>query len=157
MQESTQQWDPIIIDHVMSWEIRLFVFYLLFVMVFFLVRVTQLSWFLWTSRRQAGSLDSGGETIMRDLVRASIRIVSLKRGSVLTLLLAILTSSVRGAEVFRSMSIERFFGSAAAAAAGSELLSVFALGTGVSAAMYAVFAIFDGRLLRLRLQLENRR
>lgn len=156
MQESAH-WDPITIDHVMSWEIRLFVFYVLFVLVFFMVRVTQLSWFLWTSRKQGLGTASGGESVMRELARASIRVLSLKRSSALTLLLAILTSSVRGAEILRLVSMERFFGAAAMTGAGAEILTVFALGVGVGAAMYTAFAIFDGRLSRLKLQLENGR
>ena len=58
MQDIGPQWDPTTIDRVMPWEIKLFVFYILFVLVFFLVRVTQLSWFVWRSRAVSGIPDT---------------------------------------------------------------------------------------------------
>ncbi len=162
MQESAPQWEPITIDHMMSWEIRLFIFYVIFVLVFFLVRVTQLSWFLWTSRKVSSAATSSESqsskgTFVRELALASIRAVSLKRGSVLTLLLALVMSLVRGSELLKSMSIEKLFGPAAIAGTSSEIISALAFGVAVSSAMYAAFAVFDGQLSRLKLRLEHHR
>jgi len=61
MQESVPQWDPIPVEHHMTWEIRLFVFFVLFVLVFFLIRATQLTWFFLSARKQlAGTPDGTG-------------------------------------------------------------------------------------------------
>lgn len=160
MQESAPPFEPIIIDHVIPWEIRIFVFYVLFLLIFFLVRVTQLSWFLSTSRKESSNptnseLQSIKGRIIGDLALASIRAISLKRAALFTLLLDFTMSSVRGFELLKSMPVARFFGPAAIAGA-LEILPAFVLGIAVCAAMYATFAIFDGRLSRRKLRLEQR-
>ena len=156
MQDTGPQWDPMTIDHVMPWEMRLFVFYLLFVLVFFLVRAMQLSWFLWRFRKDL-SRPSGPEqtTPMSDLALASIRAVSLRRAAALTLLLSLTMSAEQGAKLLNSVSVEKHSSAAAVAVYTSELLTVFALGVGLCAALYAAFAIFEGRFSRLRGHMEH--
>ena len=163
MQEAAgPQWDPISINHVAPWEIRLFVVYLLFVLVFFLVRVTQLGWFLWRSRKSGSPLPGSevalGATaaFLQDLALASIRSVSLKRSAVLTTLLSLAVSAEQAATLMRSISVEKVFGPAAFAGSGSEMLSALALGIGVCVVLYAAFAMFDGKLSRIRLRVEHR-
>lgn len=91
MQESVPQWDPIPVEHHMTWEIRLFIFFVPFVLVFFLIRATQLTWFFLRARKQLRGLPTGqalaasAKEIPSDIRTASIRAASLKRGAVFTL------------------------------------------------------------------------
>jgi len=161
MQDNGPQWDPSTIDRIMPWEPRLFVLFLFVVAIFLLVRVTQLSWFLWRSKAVSplpGSdvVASGSTTVLvRDLAIASIRAVSLKTSATLTLLLSLTVSAEELFKLLNSVRFEKSSGISAIAGAGAEIMSVFALAVGVCAMLYAAFAIFDGRLSRLRLRLEH--
>jgi hypothetical protein len=122
--------------------------------------VTQLSWFLWRSKVSPlpGSdvVASGSTTVLvRDLAIASIRAGSLKTSATLALLLSLTVSAEQLVKLLNSVMVEKSSGIAAIAGAGAEITSVFALGVGVCAVLYAAFAIFDGRLSRLKLRLGH--
>src|SRR5581483_6474996 len=89
MQENALEWTPMYEPH-MYWEVRIFIFYLLFVLAFLAYRSAQLVWFLWRSRRQSAPLATQS-CRQSSLAFASTKMLSLNRLAVFIGLLSLLT------------------------------------------------------------------
>jgi len=161
MQESVPQWDPIPVEHHMTWEIRLFVFFVLFVLVFFLIRATQLTWFFLRARKQLRGLPTGqalaasAKEIPSDIRTASIRAASLKRGAVFTFLLSLLASVDPVVRVLSDLSRVQYLSYVIFYQSLLEGLTFFVLGVGTSALLYCGFALSEGRLARVKLVVDE--
>lgn len=149
MQENAPQWDPIAINHVLPWEDRLLILYLLFTCIFLIVRAVQITLFLWVSRKAVPE-SSPNSNYSRGLALASVRGMSLRRAAVLTILLSLLTLTLSVVNGLRDAITEKFLGWGALGIF-SEALGTFAGGLAVCAALYASYAMLEGKLSRRRL------
>jgi|SRR5579864_3708194 len=149
MQESAPQWDPISVNHVPPWGVRLLFLYLLLASIFLLIRVAQVSWFLWQSKKfvRNDSVALGLTTQeLQPLRSASIKTNSLRKGAILTFLVSLLTVVAQISAILRTASTEKHFGPAFLAGSFAEALLPFALGVVVCTALYLGFVILDGKL-----------
>lgn len=153
MQQSEPQWDPVTIDRVMSSGNRLLILYLFLTLVFFLVRVIQISRFLWVSRKSSSSSALGPGRF----ALASTRSASLKHAAVLAILLSLLTlvsnivSELHGAASAKFFSWNWWVNVVVA-----EDLTVFATGVLVCTILYAGYALLDGKLSRMQIVFDPR-
>ena len=157
MQESVPQWDPTAINHVPPWGVKLLFLYLLLASIFLLVRVAQVSWFLWESRKFVrNDSEASGLTTreLQPLRSASIKTNSLRKGAILTLLVSLLTVVGQISVILRVASTEKHFGPAFLAGSFAEALLPFASGLVVCTALYLGFAILDGKLAPHRMLWE---
>jgi hypothetical protein len=156
MQESFG-WPPY--DEVrLPWETRLFALYTLALSIFLLVRTVQLTAFLWRSRKAKGPSPPSPESrlaFVHDLRIASIKAVSLRRATVLTLLLCVAITAEQIVSILRGISVERRFLAPFFAGSISEALVVFAIGISACSVLYAGYAFFTGRISRLKVRLED--
>jgi len=145
----------------LSWEVRLFLFYLFVASSYWLVRSISLTWMLWRTRTMAhpssdGSDDSlSGAEFLKELALCSLKISAMKRAVVLTLILSALVPIGGAIRILRGVSTEKSTGPAALAGASVEVLIPFAIGISVCAALYAVYSIFEGILARRKARMGS--
>lgn len=184
MQDSPQVgWDPISVNHVMPWQLRLYILYLFVVFGISLVRSLGLFRQLWSSpfgRRsrdkeadslavsgltnrlpREGERESGGRDLSDQVQRAEnrflylwemcvMRVASMKRLVVLTLLFGALTFVSLVIELCAAIATEKTVGISVFAANFAELLTPLALGLTLCVWLYFVVGFYEGVLARRR-------
>jgi hypothetical protein len=161
MQENAPQWDPMTIDYVMPWEIRLLVITCFFGCIFLLVRAVQVGSFLWRSRHFATSGSVPAETSAQAarqyreaLALASVRTASLRRGSFLILLLSFSVLAIQVTATLHRATTQPYIGPAFITGSFAQPMAAFAFGMMVCSAFYAAFALLEGKLARLEMLLK---
>lgn len=142
MQESTTiQWDPMY-EGQLPWPTRLFVIYLVVVLIVFCVRATRILWLLRSLRKP--TQEANVFQLAWDSCHTTI--VSMKNWSALIFLLSFLLSSWSLTETLRGISVQKVTGTAFLAGATAEVLMTFCFGMLVCTILYA-FAFFCETLL----------
>jgi hypothetical protein len=156
MQDQQVGWDPIAINHQIPWQSRLFLLYLLFVIVISLIRTASLMRSLWLLR-SLSSPEKGGpdhselsSRLLGIYDACSAKVRSIERSVVLTFLLAVLTAADQTRAVLASVALEKYTSLFYLSASAAEVLTVFVIGVLVCALLYALCDLFQGTLTRRR-------
>ena len=148
MQEgTTMQWNPMY-EGQLPWSTRLFVFYLLVVLLVCCFRASRIFWQLRNLRK--GTHTANGFRHARDSCHA--RMVSIKNWAAMTFLLSFLVCSWRTAETLSGISAEKVTGTSFLAGATAEVLMTFCLGILVCSILYAVAFFCETLLARNKSQ-----
>jgi hypothetical protein len=157
MQEGSVGWDPISVDHQLPWQSKLFLLYLLIMIVMSILRLGGLIRQLWwpradSSKHSSAAGRSGPE--FRPLGAwdaCSYKIEAMKRSVLLTFLLSVLVAADQTRTMLSTFADQKVTGPAAFCGGMTEVLTVFAVGILVCAAIYAVSTFCEGVLARRRM------
>jgi hypothetical protein len=148
LQETEQSvpFDPVVVCGPPPWYERLFAFYLIFMVLVLAARGMQLLWNLARLRRLQREADP--KPFSAVVQAAHARADSLKRFSVLTLVLTLADFCFATAGMFTRISAQRTSGYAAVSGAAAIQLQITAFGLLLCAALYAAAFFFQARLAR---------
>jgi hypothetical protein len=158
MQNQSVGLDPIVIDHQIPWQSRLFLVYLLFLIVISVIRTASLVRNLWLlgslSSREKGGPDHTQlrTTFLGVYDTCSAKVRSIERSVVLTFLLCVLTAADQTRAVLASVAVEKHTSSVLLSASAAEVLTVFVIGVLVCASLYALCDFCQGTLSRRRVR-----
>jgi len=147
MQEGTPvQWDPIIYEGHLPWYTRLFVIYLVVMLLVACFRGIGMIWHLRSLRK--GAPEANGSWLAWDLCHA--RTLSMKNWSAMTFLFSFFVSSWTLADTLHGISMEKVTATTFLAGATGEALTTFCFGMLVCAILYAVAFFYENLLMRYK-------
>ena len=142
-EEGAVGWDPVTINRPLIWESKLFVLYILAVLVFLVVRSIVLLHHVRTLRLAGDRFLCVWETCMA-------RVASMRRLALLTLLLSALAAVIQAVHLLSRIQETHTAGLGAVAGGVAEVLVQLELGLFVGAALYAVSSFYEGVLTHRR-------
>ena len=146
MQSDTIQWNPMYEGQV-SWSARLFVVYLVVLLLVSGVRGMRMLWQLCRVRRAE---EPNAFWLAWDSCNAAM--VSLKNWSALTFLLSFFVCAWNMADTLRGISMQKVTGTAFLAGSAAELFAVFCFGMFVCVVLYGFTFFYEGLLTRHKLR-----
>ena len=149
MQEDTQiGWDPISINYHLPWGSRLFILYLLAVVIVSVVKSISVLRTLWFSKR--GSLGQSGpeEEFVQAWESCSNRVQSMKRWIFVTLFWTVLVALMLLRNNFVIVAEQKRIWPGAFYGFTAEMLAIVALGILVCAVLYTACVFYEGALER---------
>jgi hypothetical protein len=147
MQQSGQvAWDPASIDKWTPWESKLLILYLVIVLGISVVKIAKLVRYFWFSSSSPSETEPLDARIARN--RARGRITSLRRLSVLTLLVSLFGGALGAIRDCSWAAMEKVTGPAVIFGTLAEELTLLALGLGVCVFLYATAMLWEGLLRR---------
>ena len=148
MQESTTiDWHPMY-EGQLTWSTRLFVIYLVVILLVFCFRAIRMLWHL-RGLRKAGQ-EANSFWLAWDSSHA--RTVSIKNWSALTFLLSFFVSAWSMIGTLRGISMQKVTGTVFLAGATAEVLTVFCFGMLVCVVLYAFAFFYETLLLHCKLR-----
>ena len=148
MQEGiSAQWDTMS-EVRLAWSIRLFLIYLVVVVLVFCFRAIRMLWHMRSLRKAAQ--DANAFWLAWDASQA--RAVSIKNWSVLTFLLSFLVPAWNMTGTLREVSVQKLAGTAFLAGSTAEVLTAFCFGMLVCIVLYSVAFFLETLLLRYKLR-----
>lgn len=152
LQESdTVTFDPQFLYPNPPWYEKLFVFYLLFMLLVLVARGLQLFWHLVRLRRLQKEGAATAPRFRALWLAANAHADSLRRFSVLTIVFVLADLSLAAADILARVATEKVAGTRWLSVDAAQQLRISAAGLLVCAALYATSFFFHGRLVRREL------